>query len=253
MSGRLLADPDGELKPAIQDDMESLLYVVLYCALHWLPHNLNKKDLSDLISLFFDYRKPLRGGVAGGTPKLLNAENRHLTGKVTFASKTLQEWSDTVMNYNAPLGDSAEEFEDKWHPDQLDAFWADFLRTRTLEQGDRVLNEVERPRGPVESFVSSMLDDDSSESSLDSPLSVGDRTPNPVAASAHEAAVDIIPSTTGSAATCVTREASRKRQGVPAASQPKRARTIRSMPQTKPAGRAALRRSERIREQRSRV
>ncbi len=241
MSRRLLADPDGELRQAIQDDMESLLYVVLYCALHWLPHNLDKKELSNLVSSFFDYRKPLRGGVAGGTPKLLNAETRNLTGQVTFASKAIQEWLDTVMNLNAPLQDSAEEFKDRWYPDSLDAFWSDFLRTRTLEQSNRVLNAIEKPLGPIESFTSSMLDDDSLESSQNSPQ---------VAAPACKAVVGI-PGATGAAATRVTREASRKRQGAPATSAPKRARTTRSILQSEPAGPSTVRRSERIREQRS--
>ena len=53
MSIDLLYDHENLVKQTIKDDMESLLYVVLYCALHWLPHNLSKDRLSDLITAFF--------------------------------------------------------------------------------------------------------------------------------------------------------------------------------------------------------
>ena len=221
MSWRLLADPNGEVQHVIQDDMESLLYVVLYCALHWLPHNLNKKDLSDLISLFFDYRQLRRGGITGGTPKLLNSERRHLTGPVAFTGKAIQEWLDTVMNFNGPPRDSGDEYKDKWYLDQLDAYWSDFLRTRALEHGDRVLNEVEKHPGVLESFISSMLDDDSADSSVDSPRSVG----HSASSTSQTDESDAEPTVAGSE-TRITGA-----QGVRSASGPTRTRTTQSMPQ----------------------
>ena len=45
MSIDLLYDHENAVKQTIKDDMESLLYVVLYCALHWLPHSLSKDEL----------------------------------------------------------------------------------------------------------------------------------------------------------------------------------------------------------------
>lgn len=57
---KMLRDSKGIRPHTIQDDMESLLYVVFYCALHWLPHNLtDDKGLSEVISAFFKRRPAL--------------------------------------------------------------------------------------------------------------------------------------------------------------------------------------------------
>ena len=56
MSIKLLAPNGQQQRPTVKDDMESLLYVILYCSLLWLPHNLSKKELDNAIFEMFDKR-----------------------------------------------------------------------------------------------------------------------------------------------------------------------------------------------------
>ncbi|OJT13844.1 hypothetical protein TRAPUB_9614 [Trametes pubescens] len=54
----------------VQDDMESIYYVVLYCALLYLPHRLNGNKLLRLLGLIFDFIADQNGmRVSGGTGK----------------------------------------------------------------------------------------------------------------------------------------------------------------------------------------
>ena len=48
MSRRMLSSFGFEGKQTLADDLESLVYVVLYCILLWLPHKLSKDDCSAL-------------------------------------------------------------------------------------------------------------------------------------------------------------------------------------------------------------
>ncbi|KAI0935419.1 hypothetical protein AcV7_003854 [Taiwanofungus camphoratus] len=99
----------------LQDDMESILYVVLYCALRWGPHNVKRKTLFNTLRHLFDEAWEDDDGTSGGSGKLLNKFTRRYTKAFTFHSVPLQYWLDTVMNLNSPLpGREYEEFRDKW-------------------------------------------------------------------------------------------------------------------------------------------
>ncbi|RPD54655.1 hypothetical protein L227DRAFT_595897, partial [Lentinus tigrinus ALCF2SS1-6] len=65
MSRELCLDHENIYRQTIKDDMESLLYVVLYCALHWLPHNYGKDTLADCIAAFFKHRDAFRNSSVG--------------------------------------------------------------------------------------------------------------------------------------------------------------------------------------------
>ena len=54
MSMAMLSYPGKDRKQTFQDDMESLLYVVLYCALLWLPHEHEEGDLEHAIKMMFE-------------------------------------------------------------------------------------------------------------------------------------------------------------------------------------------------------
>lgn len=137
MSNRILAPRGPTLKHTLQDDLESLLYVVLYCALLYLPHNLSKEKLSQTIRLLFEDARFINGRLAGGQGKLDNANSRMYTEPVKF-NTPLKDWLDTIMDYCDPPSGLQMQREDPWTQlHLLDKFWADFLQTHTLEANDR--------------------------------------------------------------------------------------------------------------------
>ncbi|KAI0948918.1 hypothetical protein AcW1_008660 [Taiwanofungus camphoratus] len=137
----------------LQDDMESILYVVLYCALRWGPHNVKRKTLFNTLRHLFDEAWEDDDGTSGGSGKLLNKFTRRYTKAFTFHSVPLQYWLDTVMNLNSPLpGREYEEFRDKWEdPVHLDTFWTHFLQTSSLDKTDR--KEHDTDNAPRDSAV----------------------------------------------------------------------------------------------------
>ena len=149
MSIRTLDPIHGLERPlTLQDDMESLLYVVLYCALMWQPHNLPRRTLTELIRTLFDeciYVPPRPA--YGGQAKRENARSRVYTDHVQFESQHLHNWLDTMMNYHSPLQHHGEEFRNRWSdPAFIETFWANFLAAHPdLEPANRVENKPYPP------------------------------------------------------------------------------------------------------------
>ena len=167
MSIDLLYDHENLVKQTIKDDMESLLYVVLYCALHWLPHNLSKDRLSDLITAFFEHREQYCGAPMGARGKIINAENRYHTRGVVYGNPEIKAWLDTAMDYMSPLAHQKEAYKDKWNPDQLDAFWNEFLQSHQLEADDRVSHDLTKR--------TLLLEASTSDSGASSPLPASEK------------------------------------------------------------------------------
>lgn len=76
MSLRLLSDAEECGKHTFADDMEALLYVIFYCALFYLPHNLEVQDLTSVNSVFFESTQMLGDLMSGGDGKLANKKYR---------------------------------------------------------------------------------------------------------------------------------------------------------------------------------
>ena len=117
--------------------MESLLYVIFYCALHWLPNDLPNYQFDTLVSDFFSKRITIKGIDIGGNQKNLNARGRAITSQIRFP-QAFQRWFDTVMDYHSPPEGSEEE--PKWtDPKDLDQFWSSFLVTEadSMANNDR--------------------------------------------------------------------------------------------------------------------
>ncbi|GBE83554.1 predicted protein [Sparassis crispa] len=98
---------NGRLRHTIEDDMESLLYVVLYCGLHWLPHEL---DADKAVQAIFFNREVVSRNESGrtelrsmepGEGKLQNKKNRKYVDPSRFA-EPFGVWLETSMNYNHP-------------------------------------------------------------------------------------------------------------------------------------------------------
>ncbi|KAI0712055.1 hypothetical protein C8Q76DRAFT_597981, partial [Earliella scabrosa] len=142
MSRDVLSHEGPKRKHRLQDDMESLLYVVLYCSFLWLPHNLSKADLASTIQGLFEESSWVYGTLTGGGGKIANAMLRLYTGRVEF-NEPLKEWLTTVMDYLSPAKTphSYAGVGHKWSsPEPLNQFWTGFLQTRTLPQNDRVVH-----------------------------------------------------------------------------------------------------------------
>ena len=130
-------------KHTFEDDMESLLYVVLYAALLWQPHDFTRAELSRIIKNMFEDAAPLHGGMHGGGGKSANAMMRAYTRDMHLSSAPLQEWLTTVMDFHKPL--TRSEVINKWTAEDLDAYWTTFLETHTLEDDNRVVHHLASP------------------------------------------------------------------------------------------------------------
>ncbi|KAI0632324.1 hypothetical protein C8Q77DRAFT_1060473 [Trametes polyzona] len=134
-----------ELKPGkhrFTDDMESLLYVVLYAGLMYLSHDASMQLLTTTINGFFRVMGMPSRDPVGGDGKIVNRVHRTYTAPIRFRSAAFQEWLDTVLNFHGPLPEDREKYKDMWNCAQLDAFWSQFLRTRELDEDDRQVHKL---------------------------------------------------------------------------------------------------------------
>ena len=65
MSNKMLGPRGTTRNHTLQDDMESLIHVVLYCALLYLPHNLSDQELAQKIWLLFEDVELMEGRLVG--------------------------------------------------------------------------------------------------------------------------------------------------------------------------------------------
>ncbi|KAH9889374.1 hypothetical protein C8Q73DRAFT_793575 [Cubamyces lactineus] len=142
MSIRMLYPGHQDHRHTFEDDMEALLYVVLYCALLYLPHRVLLSTLTETVYMLFDEVQDDGTNLSGGGGKVMNRYRRTFTRRIVFTSPAIQEWLDTVMGYHGPLPQDYARFSGKWTPAHLDAFWSGFLKTHTLERDDRTVHEL---------------------------------------------------------------------------------------------------------------
>ncbi len=143
----MLREANGQTgRATFQDEMESLLYVVLYCALLWQPHGVSFKQLTSTVTELFNSFTEFEAGIKdGGDGKIVNAEHRVYTRSVRFKDQNLSEWLNTVMDYHSPRPHQQVEYKDKWSdPGQLDAYWSNFLQTHTLDRANRADHKLDQ-------------------------------------------------------------------------------------------------------------
>ncbi|KAJ3002842.1 hypothetical protein NUW54_g5627 [Trametes sanguinea] len=102
MSIRMLGSRNQHIKHVFKDDMEALIYVLLYCALLYLPHGLDAIDLTSFHKEFFEDRHVAGDLELGAKGKVANAVARHMTRPIQFGSAAFKEWLDTILNYHTP-------------------------------------------------------------------------------------------------------------------------------------------------------
>ena len=151
-------------RQSFQDDMESLLYVVLYSALLYQPHNLSQAALSIMLREMFDDTPtgPNNTFVRGGG-KIRNAISRAYTGNIKFGSTALQQWLETVMDLHQPPKLQGRENQSSWcDAQQLDMFWSTFLAQWVLPTDNRVVHDLHIATGHQHSPPARVVTEDSS-------------------------------------------------------------------------------------------
>ncbi|KAI0831174.1 hypothetical protein BC628DRAFT_1407723 [Trametes gibbosa] len=144
MPAKVLFTP--ALPHTLEDDMESLLYVVLYCSLLYVPHNLGGESTHTIIHEFFGECVFLDDEQRGGYGKTTKRATLTLTTHITFNNPDLQKRLDDVRDIHGPHSVSAAEAARLWkNPGNLDAFWRDYLATHVLARADRVENKLPDP------------------------------------------------------------------------------------------------------------
>ncbi|KAH9915714.1 hypothetical protein B0H21DRAFT_887034, partial [Amylocystis lapponica] len=131
MSGRLLKETG--LGHIIQDDMDSMLWVVLYCGYLWLRvKTLTDNKLDDIVYELFEYSRynVEKNTAMGGNAKRHNALSREYTNYFEFECVPFQKFCETMMDYHHPLDHTKVELAGKWeHPRHFEEVWDTFLRT----------------------------------------------------------------------------------------------------------------------------
>lgn len=142
----------------IQDDMESIYYVVLYCALLYLPHHIDGNELLCLLGLLFDFNTVKNSTRAsGGMVKSADLHRGAHTGDLpwTQSSKPIREWLEAVRgdisqySYKPPKPPALADHADGWTPASFKTFWDTFLSTHgsKLPRNDRT-DHIKANRAP---------------------------------------------------------------------------------------------------------
>ncbi|KAI0357827.1 hypothetical protein OH77DRAFT_1398469 [Trametes cingulata] len=144
MSIKVLSKP--EEPHVFEDDMESLLYVVLYCGLLHLPHDLGPEALQATLHQFFDTSIFLDGELRGGASKAANKLYRMFSRRFKFSDGHFQKWLDDVLNLHGPPRHLMMELAHVWKdPNNLDTLWKTFLQEHSLARSNRVDNVLYEP------------------------------------------------------------------------------------------------------------
>ncbi|EIW59666.1 uncharacterized protein TRAVEDRAFT_71649 [Trametes versicolor FP-101664 SS1] len=147
MSWRMLDRVHANSKHTFLDDMESLVHLVLYCALLYLPHTLEKEELLQAFHDYFEEFVGVPSGPAhGGDLKFRTAHDRGLIRAARFGSVSLADWLTTMLEMQCPPGWRTEGYNygERWTPEDVDAFWLEFLDSHALERDNRVVHDVTR-------------------------------------------------------------------------------------------------------------
>ncbi|RDX44318.1 hypothetical protein OH76DRAFT_1102210 [Lentinus brumalis] len=143
-----LSDTQQWQKHTIYESMESMFYLVIYCGLLHLRHNLDRSSLLQHLITVFD-NGPLDGGliplnlrIAGGGGKSTDLMYGTWIGRVRWEDESYDRWVRTIFNYRAPWHNSASGAELTWVPTIVDQFWLTALKDdeHPLDRANRVVN-----------------------------------------------------------------------------------------------------------------
>ncbi|KAH9946414.1 uncharacterized protein BXZ73DRAFT_37757 [Epithele typhae] len=145
MSMRVLTwyKDDDSWRLKFEDDMESLLYVVMYSALLWQPHHFTAKGVTMIIRGMFDEytRISYLNVLISGGGKASNVRSRGQVYGKAFKSPAFAKWLSDMMAHHVPKDYDDKAYKGKWdNPVFIYDYWANFLRLHSLERDNRVDN-----------------------------------------------------------------------------------------------------------------
>lgn len=130
---------------SLKDDLESILYIILYCALLWLPVT-SPLALDWWLTEFFQ----ISHFPGGGAPsKTLNALQREYTKRLkSTQSQAVLDWLNTAMDLHYHV-------RDRFNPGRSNPAWDDgkALEDMWKETLDKELPENDRHENPVPDMV----------------------------------------------------------------------------------------------------
>ena len=125
----------------LKDDLESILYIVLYCTVQWLPVT-SSHVVYWWLTEFFSVGP---GEVGGASLKATNATYRHYTkGLKTTRSQAVLDWLNATMDlhYHGDGGDNPRRPNPAWNDGKaLEQMWKKALEG-VLPEDDRCVNPV---------------------------------------------------------------------------------------------------------------
>ena len=149
--------------------MESMLYVVLYCGVMYLPHKTDPEDFRGLLAGMFDsYSLSSVGIPHGGDGKRRNKRSRVFTSTIKWESTPFKDWLDSVMEFH--------QRGKEWNPVSVGDWWDQFLvrHGETLSRDDRQ-NNIKLAKQAVartDNEAPSHVTDNPQESTRTSPYSL---------------------------------------------------------------------------------
>ena len=117
-----------------------MLWVVLYCSVRWLLHDLSPEETRNLLNNVFDQSSLWEGRPSGGGEKDSNATRRKWTERISFQCPALGEWLNVFMDcHNRSIRDRRQRSYEGWwqRPLQMEQWWGEFLQTHALSPSDR--------------------------------------------------------------------------------------------------------------------
>ncbi|KZT03380.1 uncharacterized protein LAESUDRAFT_761959 [Laetiporus sulphureus 93-53] len=141
----------------VEDDLESLLYVVLFCAALWLAHNGTLRQLDMFLANFFDeYMQHYGKYVLGGIGKLMNKFDRRYTEEFVFKSKPMQVWLNKAMALNGSPSIVLKRYPPTWTFESLAELWDQVLKMSFPQNPDRARRQKSDVPWHVDLFVATI-------------------------------------------------------------------------------------------------
>lgn len=112
----------------INDDIESMIYVVLYCALLWLPlKDPIPQDVQSVLNML-DYWTPWKDGeIRGGQLKSTNLEDQSYTRSLEWTVPTIQQWFSGALDQLMSRKFKPSKSKKRTIAKVFHDWWGDFL------------------------------------------------------------------------------------------------------------------------------
>ncbi|KAI1793361.1 hypothetical protein LXA43DRAFT_1092899 [Ganoderma leucocontextum] len=118
----------------VEYDMESLLSVVFYCALLWLPHSARESVEYTFEEVFGGGVATSTGGARGGLSKTSAFADGSWVDEIVWECGPMQEWMAEMRRRFA----NQIQDQEKWSPLSVGLFWDEILKKPGLLTRDRI-------------------------------------------------------------------------------------------------------------------